>query len=183
AADTRDVDPEVVVAEDLLRRLAAECHSLRAPLRHSNTMPVPLAGEDETSRQTVLPAEDAERLRRSVRIPHVHRERALDRCAEELQLPHAFGVRRVDVLGLLGVRGHIEERAAQAEVVAWRVLPDVPATRRSHDLRGEHSAGAGEAHEVDPLAIADVDAARVDVTSQLRRRELRRPLPAGVTPR
>src|SRR5947208_10123488 len=100
AADTRDVDPEVVVAEDLLRRLAAECHSLRAPLRHSNTMPVPLAGEDETSRQTVLPAEDAERLRRSVRIPHVHLGRALDRCAKELQLPHAFGVRRIDVLGL-----------------------------------------------------------------------------------
>src|SRR5712691_9179242 len=64
AAQGRDLDPLVVVLQDLLRRFSAECHPLRAPLRHSNTVPVALAGEDETRRQPVLPAEDAERVDR-----------------------------------------------------------------------------------------------------------------------
>src|SRR2546425_12709795 len=113
AADGRDLDPEVVVPQDLLRRLAPEGHSLSAPLRHSNTMPVPLAGEDEPRGEPVLPSEDAKRSRRAVGIADVHGERAIYSRPEKVQLPDAFGVRALDELGLLGMRRHGEERAAK----------------------------------------------------------------------
>src|SRR5436189_255873 len=145
--------------------------------------PVSLAGKDETRGEPVLPAEDAKRVRRAVGILHVDREGALHRRAEEIELAHAFRVRRLDVLDLLGVSRHGEERAAEAKVVASPVLADVAAPGGPDDLRREHASGAGELRQLDPLRVADIYAARADVAAELRRRELRRPLPARVTPR
>src|SRR2546421_6584272 len=135
APDRRDVDSLVVVLQDLLRRLAAECHSLSAPLRHSNTMSVSLAGEHETRRKAVLPPEDAERVDRAVGIFDAYRERPLDGRAEKVELTGAIDVRGLDVLGLFGTRRDGEERAAKAEVIPRPILADVARSRRPDDLR------------------------------------------------
>src|SRR5207253_8328937 len=160
AADGRDLDPEVVVPQDLLRRLAPECHSLGAPLRHSNTMPVPLAGEDEARGKLVLPSEDSKGSRRAVGVADVHGEYAIHGRAEKVQLPDAFGVRALDELGLLGMRRHGEERAAKAEEVTRPILADIAGAARSDDLRGEHAARAGQPSVVTPRRRSAIVAAR-----------------------